>query len=82
MGTFEEWNSQALDELGLDPETLDRHLVLAVASDVARWVIRPAAPVTTYLMGVAVGRGASAPDAAASLTALAEQWLLNRGPRL
>jgi hypothetical protein len=81
MGTFEEWNSRALDELGLGPETVDRDLVLAVARDVARSVTRPAAPVTTYLMGVAVGRGASAPEAAASLTALAEEWL-NRGPGL
>ena len=81
MGTFEEWNREALDELGIDPETLDRELVLGVARDVAHGVTRRAAPLATYLLGVAVGRGASAPDAAARLTRLAEVWLA-RGPQL
>jgi hypothetical protein len=81
MSTFEEWNRQALDQLGLDPGTLDRDLVLGVARDVARSVTRPAAPVTTYLLGVAVGRGASASDIAACLTELANEWL-KRGPLL
>lgn len=81
MSTFEEWNRQALDELGIDPETLDRELVLAVARDVAHSVTRRAAPLATYLLGVAVGRGASAADAAARLTRLADVWLA-RGPQL
>jgi hypothetical protein len=81
VSTFEEWNRQALDELGIDPETLDRELVLAVARDVAHSVTRRAAPLATYLLGVAVGRGASAADAAARLTRLADVWLA-RGPQL
>jgi hypothetical protein len=80
MSTFDEWNRQALDQLGLGPEILDRDLVLGVARDVAHGVTRPAAPVATYLLGVAVGRGASAPDAAARLAKLADEWP-ERGPR-
>jgi hypothetical protein len=74
MNTFEEWNRQALEALGLDPGLLDRDLVLDVARDVAHGVTRPAAPVTTYLLGVAVGRGADPQDAAARLTKLAGEW--------
>ena len=37
----------------------------------AHGVARPAAPLTTYLLGVAVGRGADPAQAAARLTALA-----------
>jgi len=74
MSLFEEWTRQVLDELGLDAEMLDRELVLDVAREVAHGVARPTAPLTTYLLGVAVGRGASAPDAAARLTKLAREW--------
>jgi hypothetical protein len=47
---------------------------LDVARDVAHQVARPAAPLTTYLLGVAVGRGADPTEAAARITALADQW--------
>jgi hypothetical protein len=41
---------------------------------VAHQVLRPGAPVTAYLIGVAVGRGADAADAAARISALAMAW--------
>jgi hypothetical protein len=50
-----------LDELGLGGEMLDPELVLEVAREVAHGVARP--PLTTYLLGIAVGRGANAADA-------------------
>ena len=68
MSVLDDWTRDALEELGLDPSVVDRALVLDVALDVAHGVARPAAPLTTYLLGVAVGRGASLPDAAARLT--------------
>jgi Domain of unknown function (DUF6457) len=37
-------------------------------------VARPAAPLTAYLVGVAVGRGLALPDAAGRVTALAASW--------
>ncbi|GGQ45287.1 DUF6457 domain-containing protein [Couchioplanes azureus] len=49
-------------------------LVLDVARDVAHNVVRPGAPISTYLMGLAVGRGADPADVAARLSELAKSW--------
>jgi len=37
-------------------------------------VLRPAAPVSAYLLGLAVGRGADLTSAATTITALAHDW--------
>lgn len=66
--TLDEWSARLCDELGL-PEP-DRGLVLDLARDAAHRVARPAAPLTTFLAGVAVGRGASPADVAAAIRAL------------
>lgn len=71
---LEDWLSVACLELGVDRGELDRDLVLDLARDVAHNVARPGAPLTAYLLGVAVGRGASPTAAAARLTELAEAW--------
>jgi hypothetical protein len=71
---LDEWISAVCAELGLDPADMSRDLVLDMARDVAHGVARPAAPLTAYLMGVAVGRGVKAADAAERVTALAEGW--------
>lgn len=67
MTTLDEWTAQACRALGLEPEVVDRTLVLDLARDVAHQVARPAAPVTAYLLGVAVGRGADPDRAAATI---------------
>ncbi|GAA2523108.1 DUF6457 domain-containing protein [Pilimelia columellifera] len=72
MTTLDEWTTEACAALGLTPADVDTGLVLDLARDVAHGVLRPAAPVTTYLLGVAVGRGADPTAAAAALTRLAE----------
>jgi hypothetical protein len=76
MATLADWNTAACEALGLDPADLTarQSLVLDLARDVARGVVRPAAPLTTYLLGLAVGRGADPAQAAAALTELAESW--------
>ncbi|HEY7429281.1 MAG TPA: DUF6457 domain-containing protein [Streptosporangiaceae bacterium] len=74
MNTLVEWTERACGELGLDPGTLDSTTVLDVARDVAHEVARPAAPLTAFLLGVAVGRGQPVAEAAAKLTALAQAW--------
>lgn len=74
MNVLEEWVAVACAELGLDPADADLKAVLDLARDVAHNVLRPGAPVTAYLLGVAVGRGAEPADAAARLTALATGW--------
>jgi hypothetical protein len=54
------WVTELCAELGIDPGTLDRNLILDVARDVAHSVARPAAPLTTFLVGLAAGlRGGS-----------------------
>ncbi|WP_233617733.1 MULTISPECIES: DUF6457 domain-containing protein [Actinomadura] len=74
MSVLEDWMDAACRELGLDRGDIDRDLVLDLARDVAHGVARPGAPLTAYLLGLAVGRGAPARDAAARLTELAEGW--------
>jgi Domain of unknown function (DUF6457) len=77
MSTLEEWTAAVRTGLGLDPGplgTADSKTVLDLARDVAHAVDRPAAPLTAYLLGVAVGGGRPLPDAAAGVRALAAAW--------
>lgn len=74
MATLDEWTAQVCATLGLDPGAVHQALVLDLARDVAHGVARPAAPLTTYLLGLAVGRGAAPSDVAATITGLAHSW--------
>jgi hypothetical protein len=74
MNTLESWTEAACAELGLDPAVLDARTVLDLARDAAHQVARPAAPLTAYLLGVAVGRGQPLDGAAGLLTELAARW--------
>ncbi|HUN34143.1 MAG TPA: DUF6457 domain-containing protein [Trebonia sp.] len=76
MSTLEEWMTAVREELGLEGEGVAdvrsvTTLILDLARDSAHAVARPAAPLTAYLVGVAVGQGASLPDAASRIAALA-----------
>ena len=62
MATLDEWVTQVSAALGLPPDAVDVRQVLDLARDVAHGVDRPAAPVTAYLAGLAVGRGAPLGD--------------------
>ncbi len=74
MNELDRWVTAAAAELGLEPADVRTTAVLDVARDVAHQVLRPAAPVTAYLLGVAVGRGADPADAAERISALALRW--------
>ena len=74
MNPLERWIAQVAGELGLNPKTLDHDAVLDVARNTAHQVARPAAPLTTYLLGVAVGRGANLRVAAETVNRLAALW--------
>jgi len=74
MTRMDEWVSAACAELDLSPADVDVRVVLDLARDVAHHVLRPGAPVTAYLLGVAVGRGADPATAAARLARLAAGW--------
>jgi hypothetical protein len=71
---LEDWIDAVCSELGLDRDDVDRDLVLDLAKDVAHGVTRPAAPLTAYLLGLAVGRGQPARDVAARITSLGAGW--------
>jgi hypothetical protein len=74
MNELDRWTNTAIEALGLEAGHAENALVLDVARDVAHDVLRPAAPVAAYLLGVAVGRGADPAGAAATLTELARRW--------
>ncbi|MCZ7440708.1 DUF6457 domain-containing protein [Micromonospora sp. WMMC241] len=74
MTVMDDWLTAACAELDLDPSEVPVSAVLDVARDVAHQVLRPGAPVSAYLLGVAVGRGADPAAAAARISALAGSW--------
>ena len=71
--TMQEWVVAVKEALGLDTE-VDIDLILDVAKDAAHGVQRPAAPVSTYLLGLAVAGGADPAQAAAAVQKLANSW--------
>jgi len=76
MSTLEEWMTTVREELELDGAAVAdvkavTRVILDLARDAAHGVARPAAPLTAYLVGVAVGRGAPLDDTAARIAALA-----------
>lgn len=73
MSSLQDWTDAVVKALGL-PEKPDVRLVLDLARDVAHGVERPAAPLTTYLVGQAVARGADPREVADQLSALAAKW--------
>jgi hypothetical protein len=69
----DEWINAVKAELGIDTP-VDTTAILDVARDAAHGVARPAAPVTTFLLGVAVAQGADVAEAARTIGRLAEGW--------
>jgi hypothetical protein len=70
---LKQWLTALSAELGTTDVTLDDdavHTVLDLARDSAHEVERVAAPLTTFLVGIAVGRGETLGKAAAAATAL------------
>lgn len=72
MSTLEQWTAAVCAELGVDRP--DAKAILDLARDVAHAVDRPAAPLTAYLVGVAVGQGRDARDAMKRVSRLAVDW--------
>jgi pyrrolidone-carboxylate peptidase len=60
-------------ELGLDDVEFDIAAVLDVAADAAHGVMRPAAPVTTFLVGLAAGRSGTTAESIAAAMATARE---------
>ncbi|MEV2237830.1 DUF6457 domain-containing protein [Micromonospora sp. NPDC049891] len=79
MTVMDDWVTAACAELGLDPAQVPVPTVLDLARDVAHQVLRPGAPVTAYLLGLAVGRGADPAVTADRLSGLAGTWPVELG---
>jgi hypothetical protein len=63
------WADELSTALDVDPAATDVQLVLDLARDAAHAVTRPAAPLTTFLVGLAAGlRGADRADVTAAAT--------------
>jgi hypothetical protein len=79
-----DWIDELSDVLDVDTE-LDEGLVLDLARVAAHNVERPAAPVTTYLLGFAAGQRSADPQAVEAMAAraqlLAEEWDRPAGAR-
>jgi hypothetical protein len=69
----DQWIDAVRRELGLDA-TVDVPAILDLARVAAHNVARPAAPVTSYLLGIAVAKGADPVAAVRAIEALAEGW--------
>jgi hypothetical protein len=74
VNTLEQWTEAVCAELGLDRRQADTRAVLDLARDVAHSVARPAAPLTAFLLGLAVGQGQPIEQAAQRLQLLASNW--------
>ncbi|MEE1929917.1 NTP transferase domain-containing protein [Streptomyces sp. TRM 70351] len=74
---LEEWTTAVKAELGLELD-VDTAAVLDLARDAAHGVARPAAPLTTFLVGYAAARAGGSPGdiavAARKAAALAARW--------
>jgi hypothetical protein len=81
MSTLEDWTAAVRDGLGLDAGPLsaaETRAVLDLARDAAHAVDRVAAPLTAYLVGLAVGRGLALPDASERVRELTAGWTESR----
>jgi len=67
------WITAVSTDLNL-PDDVDVDVILDVARVAAHSVERPAAPVTTFLLGLAVAGGMDVKEAAAKIEALAQAW--------
>lgn len=61
--SLDDWTRALSEALDLDPDGVDRDGVLDLTKDAAHRVARPAAPLTAYIVGLAVGKAGG--DAAA-----------------
>lgn len=78
---LEAWVIELLDAFDLQDAPVDVDTILSLAGEAAHTVVRPAAPVTTYVAGYAAGLAAArdgAADAAAAADELARRVIAHR----
>ncbi|MBG6054238.1 hypothetical protein IWX81_000628 [Salinibacterium sp. CAN_S4] len=62
--TLAEWADELARELGVADAPVDIDEILGIAGTAAHSVLRPAAPLTTYLLGYVAGRAGSGSEVA------------------
>ena len=67
------WTDAVCTELNL-PADVNIEVILNVAKVAAHAIERPAAPVTTFLLGMLVAGGMDVNEAAAKIQDLAQKW--------
>ena len=70
---LDDWSRRLIEALGLELDSLDIDLILAVARDSAHGITRPAAPVTTFLVGYAAARAGGGPEQIERASRIAQQ---------
>ena len=80
--SLDDWVVTVAGELGIDPDLVGVDEVLDLASVAAHQVVRPAAPLTTFMAGLAAGRaGGSAEDIRAAIATATRTALAAGGDR-
>jgi hypothetical protein len=74
MSVLEDWTEVVCLEFDVPAGAVDARVILDMARDVAHQVDRPAAPLTAYLLGVAVAQGHPLAATAARISELAAGW--------
>lgn len=70
---MDKWIHAVQKELGINVD-VDQESILNLARDAAHTIERKAAPITTFLLGVAVAGGADPKAAAKQIELLAGSW--------
>ena len=78
MNELDSWTNELCAALELDPGAVDVTLLLDVARDAAHSVARPAAPLTTFLVGLAAGANGGGAEAIRQAATTAQQLALSR----
>jgi hypothetical protein len=79
MNELESWIGELCTALNLDPAAVDMGLLLDVARDAAHNVARPAAPLTTFMVGLAAGRNGAGGPAVRAAAETAQRLALAHG---
>jgi hypothetical protein len=70
---LDEWIDTVMEKLELEDD-FDEDALLDTARVVAHQVERRATPISTYLVGLAVGRGADLNETLQTVNSMAESW--------
>lgn len=77
--SLDDWVATIAAELGVDPALVEVDEILDLASVAAHNVVRPAAPLTTFMAGLAAGRAGATTDDVRAAIATATQACLAAG---